>query len=289
MRKNLRRLLCAAFLAAAATSTAAATQPSNGVGVVANGVTTAVRAAIQVGGSGLQRPIDIEELTSDGARVRSFDVDMQRRMHLIVVSDDLSVFMHVHPTLENDGTFHDVVRFPRPALYHLYADAAPHGLGHPVFRFDVPVAVRAGASGSSRAAGSPAQTATAGPYLVRLSSDRMAAGADTPVSIVVTKGGRPASDLHPYLGAFAHVVAIGAADLSYTHVHAMAMRSSAPMPGMQMQGGMDMGADALPASATVPPTMHLSVRLPHTGDYKVWVQFNGGGRLYAAPFVVTAV
>ena len=91
--------------------------------------------------------------------------------------------------------------------------------------------------------------------------------------------------MHPYLGAYAHIVALGVSDLSYTHVHAMDSRA------MAMNMGSDMHADEtapLPADTIVPATMSIHVNLPRRGSYKVWIQFKGGPNLYVAPFVVTA-
>ena len=91
----------------------------------------------------------------------------------------------------------------------------------------------------------------------------------------------PALDLHPYLGAYAHVVVIGVSDLSYLHVH------PTTAVAMDMSGGNAMSA-SLPDSAQVPATMTVHLKLPRPGLYKIWVQFKGGTALYAAPFVVLA-
>ena len=107
------------------------------------------------------------------------------------------------------------------------------------------------------------------------------AGIDNPILIAITRNGQPASDLHPYLGAYAHIVAIGIKDLSYTHIHAM------DMSAMTSSGSKD-GSAGMAAAATVPATMHVDATLPRPGLYKVWVQFMGGAQLYAAPFVISA-
>ena len=272
--------LCVVAFALAAMARASADDAATFNGVSAAPAAAALRASVVVGGSGLTRSLAIEErAVRTGARVSAFNVDMQKRMHLIVVSDDLSEFMHLHPTLDSAGTFRITTTFPHPGFYHLYADAEPAGFGHAVFRFDVPIDVTRPATTSPRRF-SPIVVATLGDYVVRLSTDRVKARVDTPILISIMKDGEPASDLHPYLGAYAHIVAIGTADLSYTHIHAMAMSS---MAGVSMEN-----APSLPANAAVPATMPVHIRLPHPGLYKVWVQFNGGSRLYVAPFVISA-
>lgn len=266
---------CIAAFALAALAPASADGSASFSGIAAMPGTPALRASLVVGGSGLTRALSIDERAiRTGARVRSFDVDMQKRMHLIVVSDDLSEFMHIHPTLDSAGTFRITTTFPHPGFYHLYADAEPAGFGHAVFRFDVPVGVARPSTSSPRRL-SPIAAATLGDYVIRLSTDQVKARVDTPLLISIMKDGEPASDLHPYLGAYAHIVAIGTADLSYTHIHAMDMDA--------------MGGGGMPADATVPATMDVHLTLPHAGTYKVWVQFIGGSKLYVAPFVVKAL
>lgn len=239
-----------------------------------------LRASLVVTGTGLDRSLVIEEHPSGAsAAIRAYDVDMEKRMHLIVVSDDLVRFMHIHPTLGADGKFRIDTAFPGPGVYHLYADAVPSKFGHTVFRFDVPIEAQSDDAAPRRFA--PVAVAALGDYIVRLSTDHVTAGADTPMIISIMKDGEPAADLHPYLGAYAHVVAIGTRDLSYTHIHAMAMSGMASGASME-------SAPSLPANAAVPATMPIHMTLPRPGIYKVWVQFVGGSRLYVAPFVVSA-
>ncbi len=74
-----------------------------------------------------------------GQAVRSYDIDMTKLMHMIVVSDDLTDFQHVHPTLLPNGHFTIELHLFEPvAAYHIYLDERPHGSGRNVFRFDLP-------------------------------------------------------------------------------------------------------------------------------------------------------
>src|SRR5579864_3649110 len=101
---------------------------------------TPLHATMVVTGTGLTRTIVIEEhAPSESAPIRAFDVDMEKRMHLIVVSDDLTRFMHIHPALGSDGRFRIDTSFPGPGTYHLFADAVTSKYGHAVFRFDLPI------------------------------------------------------------------------------------------------------------------------------------------------------
>ncbi|HYK54371.1 MAG TPA: hypothetical protein VEV38_12680 [Candidatus Eremiobacteraceae bacterium] len=272
-------VVCAAMCAVTAMQPAAGRPGSATYHGIAAAGATSLRSSVTVEGNGLTRTLAISESPANSdAHVKTFDVDMQKRMHLIVVSDDLTQFMHIHPSLQPDGTFRITTTFPRPGFYHLYADAEPHGFGHSVFRFDVPIDATLQTRSTSL---SPLAVANVGPYRVRLSTAYLKAGSDNPLLIAITKDGEPASDLHPYLGAYAHIVAIGVKDLSYTHIHAIDM--SAMENGGPMEGGQGMAP-----SATVPATMDVHVNLQRPGLYKVWVQFRGGSQVYVAPLVVTA-
>ncbi len=55
-------------------------------------------------------------------------------------------------------------------------------------------------------------------YTVSLKGD-LAPGADSALTLSVSRGGKPVTDLDPYLGAFGHLVALRTGDLAYLHVH----------------------------------------------------------------------
>jgi hypothetical protein len=239
----------------------------------------------------LDEHLDIWMTPENGTRaILRYTVDMTKLLHVICVSDDFVHFLHIHPVLGSDGHFTIDQRFPAAGPYHIYADGEPQGLGQQVFRFDLPVA--SGAASSTRTLPPAARIASAGPYAVELSTTSVLAGRDSAVIVHIRKSGKPARDLHPYLGALAHAVLLDTKDLSYVHVHPMplAAERAGSMAGMDMSsmsgmGGMDM---TLPDSATSSPAMELHLHLREAGAYKLWLQFRGGASLYVAPFAVTA-
>lgn len=283
----IRRIVLAALVAL--TSLAAAS-PLTGTFALSGG-TAKTRAYLLDGGADpLARSLAIWMTRPNGAPIVRYDVDMTKLLHLIVVSDDFAWFDHVHPAFDRNGRFRIAERFPRPALYHLYADAEPSGLGQQVFRFDLPVGAGAGTTAGVRTLPPPNARAGAGPYVVRLSATAVRAGHDTPLLVHVRKGGRPARDLHPYLGALAHAVFLSAADLRYVHVHPMPAggmndMSFDDMPGMSMES---MEMRPLPETATAAPDMVLHVRLPRPGRYALWLQFRGAQTLRVARFTIIA-
>ncbi len=237
------------------------------------------RARLTLRGAGLQRQLDLVEFDrSPGDPFRSYVTDMTKLLHLIVVSDDLRDFQHVHPVLDADGHFRLTLEFPRATLYHIYADSMPAGRDSGVIRFEVPLGHVGSSSRPATVTGDEART---GPYSVRVSAVHVAARQDVPLLLAIQRDGIPATDLHPYLGAYAHVIVIGMSDLSYLHAHPMT-------PAMMEMGGAGQMSAPLDPSATVPATMTVHLRFPAPGMYKIWIQFRGGASIYAAPFVVRA-
>jgi hypothetical protein len=275
------KLVSTVMLAAALTSglVRAQTQTLTGTYALQTGKdkTIASLGASVVPNDPLARKLDIS-LGDDTQTLRQYELDMTQFMHLIIVSDDFRWFVHVHPHLRRDGHFTIVQRFPRPGAYHLYADCDPTGVGQQVFRFDLALGATP-APTASRDLLATGNVVHAGPYRVALSSTTIDAGSESHIRVHVTRDGKPAGDLHPYLGALAHAVFLNSADLTYVHVHPAAIGDT--MAGMDMMPAL---SDREPSS----PDMDLHVAVREPGTYELWLQFRGGDALHVAPFVLTA-
>ena len=214
--------------------------------------------------------------------VMKYDADLGKAMHVIAISEDMTVFIHHHVDHVIDGHGQVRIRFPKAALYHIYVDTMPHSLGQQVQRFDLPV-------GDAPAAPPPKLTpgllsADAGPYQVTFDTLDLKAGEPSMLTLHIAENGKPAKDLKPFLGVGAHVVLISADSLDYVHVHPMAMdEMSGHGHGHEMAG-----MPAMAMAAAISPDMMLHVAVPKPGLYKLWVQFDGGRSLYTLPFVASA-
>lgn len=162
----------------------------------------------------------------------------------------------------------------------------PHDLGRQVFRFDVPGNAPAAATRSLHSAG---QVVNAGPYTVALSTSAVPVGEIATIGVTITKKGRPAKDLHPYLGVMAHGVFIGTRDLTYMHAHGM----SSDMFDMSDVG--DCGDSMMMAMTPMAPDMTIGnefdfqVLAPSAQPYDFWLQFVGGKTLYTVPFLIGTI
>lgn len=211
--------------------------------------------------------------------IRQFQTEMTKKAHVIIVSDDFKTFLHVHPALSPDGHFLITQPFPAEGTYYVYEDALPNDLNHQVFRFKLDVGHAS--APSARNLPTTGMGVQAGPYEVDLSSVRIHSGRMEMLDLQVLEDGKPARDLHPYLGASAHAVFLNTKDLSYVHVHPMGadmmmMDMSKPMPDM-------------PDNASVSSDMMLHIALHEPGTYKLWLQFKGANdKLYIAEFTILA-
>lgn len=232
----------------------------------------------------LTRHLDFAMTRSEkGQVVRDFQVELTKKLHVIITNDQLSVFLHVHPRLLQNGHFVLDQTFPAPGKYHIFADGTPAGLQQQVFRFDVSVGA---VSETHAAALLPTGTlVNAGPYTVKLSTASLAVGRQEMIEIHIGKHGTPAKDLHPYLGVAAHAVIVQSSDQSYVHAHSMTPDS---MGQMHMDGEPigHSASSSQPDSALIGPDSMLHVTLAEPGKYKLWLQFRGGDALYVAPFVI---
>jgi hypothetical protein len=193
-------------------------------------------------------------LDSDGAPLRRYAVEHEKRMHLIVVRRDASGLQHLHPTLAADGTWRASIRFRDAGAYRVFADFktgdTPRTLGADL-TVDGPA--------TYRELPEPAAVADAGDGLtVRLDAPRSRAARMEMLSFTVMRDGRP---LHtqPYLGAGGHLVALRDGDLAFLHVH----------PAEHGERG-----DAIP----------FETEFASAGRYRLYLQFRVDGKVHTAAF-----
>jgi hypothetical protein len=155
----------------------------------------------------------------DGRPAHAFTALHERMLHLIVVNRELTVYHHVHPALAPDGTWSVAL----PAL--------PAGSYRAVADFQVTDGPRLALGADLAVPGdyqpteipAPSNVAAIDGYRVTIST-RANGGGELTVSLTVRNGGRPVTDLQPYLGASGHLVAMRVADLAYAHVHPLGYR-----------------------------------------------------------------
>lgn len=203
------------------------------------------------------------------------DVQHDKKMHLIIVSKDLSHFDHIHPEFNSDGSytikvlpngtdytsgqFAGETRFDKGGDYVLFADYLPTGATHQLERIEVNVA---GSPYNARKFADAKTTTTVDGYELSLHPEggKFLSQGTMHISVIVKKDGKeiPADQFENYLAAKAHVVMVSEDTKDYLHVH----------------------------PEVVDGRLDLHTEFGKTGIFRSWLQFQTDGKVHTADFVL---
>lgn len=241
------------------TNTAAQSASPGGLQVSERGYTLVLdRRSLRSG----RTPLTFRILGPSGKPLTSYQRTHDRDLHLILVKRDLSGFQHVHPSRDKKGRWTVDVSLT-PGTWRVFADFKPQrsteGL---TLGSDLTV------PGTMQLTPLPAPSATAtiDGYTVSLKG-KLTPGEGAKLTLTVAKGGRPVSDLQPYLGAYGHLVALRESDLAYLHVHP----DGEPGDGKTKAG----------------PQVAFHAAAPSRGSYRLYLDFKHGNVVRTAEFTVS--
>lgn len=189
----------------------------------------------------------------------ALEIQHEKKIHLIIVSEDLSSFRHLHPAELPDGSYTLTDTFQHGGNYILYADYKPNATDKQVTMQTIKV------SGKEKVPAVYEQRrlqSKANGYTVELKP------ADTSITsnkeVMMTAEIHDASGLitpdklENYLGEKAHMVIIGVSNKKYLHVHPMLMGNE----------------------------LMLHTTFPEAGIYRAWLEFKKDGKVNVADFVI---
>lgn len=215
----------------------------------------------------------------------------EKLLHLLVVSDDLAFFDHVHPEKQTGGNFKLNYKFPTGGVYKLYADFTPENSPQIVNVFDVNVGGEKRAKTPLVADKEFTKTVDGLTFTMKTGGDLKAAKGLSLDFFVKDADGKAVTDLQPYLGAMAHFVVISEDASKFLHVHAEEGETT-KVKGTGGHGDhndkhgdmeMDVKTDADNAET---PTVRAHTEFPTGGIYKLWGQFQRNGKVFTVPFVL---
>jgi hypothetical protein len=213
------------------------------------------------------QPVDLAINIQDtqGKSIDKFDTFQEKLLHLIVVSDDLRFFEHIHPQYKENGKFEVQHSFPSGGNYTLFSDYKPAGKSEQVSMMKVNVTGSVPLPTELEKFGKT-KTLSDTKIDLNFSPPNLKAGKEVTLTFALQDIAKkqPVKDLRPYLGEKAHLVTI---------------KSSSPLSASDY-----IHAHALKNSNDGQVKFHA--QFPTPGTYKMWVQFNRNGKIKTADFWV---
>ncbi|QIR35440.1 hypothetical protein HCG51_00865 [Tolypothrix sp. PCC 7910] len=212
-------------------------------------------------------PISIDVQDLNGKAITNFETFQEKLMHLIVVSDDLQFFSHIHPAYKTNGQFEVAASFPQAGGYTFFSDYKPTGKTEQVS------VLKAQVLGNTIPAPEidiqRSKTFNDTQVNLALSEPTVKAGQEVTLMFKLqdAASNQPLTDLQPYLGENGHFVIVRnskqltAAD--YIHAHAL--------------------------KNTPAGQVDFMTSFPQRGKYKLWGQFNRNGKIITADFWLNVV
>ncbi len=189
-----------------------------------------------------------------------------RKMHLVLVDQDLEMMVHLFPTADGAGNFSQDVVFPQEGRYLLYFYFQPVGQP-PVFKI-VPMDVGklVNKFGTVRMY-LDNERLTDDWQVVRFTTDPEEVKEKTEITftfvLVELKSGKPVLNLLPYADRGAQLVIINATQDTY-------------LQKLSEEQG----------AATYGPELHFKVTFPKKGIYKLWLEYRSKKKMNTIPFML---
>ncbi len=211
-----------------------------------------------------------------GEQVKHFNVTHDKLFHLFIVSQDMSSFQHIHPTLEPDGSFTMNTVLPIPGNYKVYSDIYPHDGAPQVLQKNITTAGYSNDLLGAQPRLTPdtilTKTVDSMKIELKIEPQNIISGQPAALKYHLTdvKTGEPVHNLVPYLGAWGHTLILSEDQSDYVHSH-----PEETVPEMPDKSKARGGPDAT-----------FNAFFPEPGIYRIWTQFQREEVLSTVSFTV---
>jgi hypothetical protein len=224
--------------------------------------------------------LEFTVVDKDGKRLNQEDykIEHEKRMHVIVASQDLTQFQHVHPVFDTSTSSYKLPDFVFPVAgqYRIFTDFVvnSHDEADGKAGGDMNMSKHAGVQYQDvivgditgeqpQPLGQPNTTATAGGLTVNMTTKPGESAHEKRLSFEIAADGQKVTNLQKYLGALGHLVVLREGDLEYIHTHALT-------------------TDVAKQTGTV----EFDVDFKQPGNYKAFAQFQRAGKVVTTSFVI---
>ncbi|MBL8206718.1 MAG: YHYH protein [Blastocatellia bacterium] len=217
---------------------------------------------------------------ADNQPIRHLEYVHERPLHLLIVSDDLAEFEHIHPELVAGDRYDVTHTFKHGGRYRLYADFTPPGSAQRLETFELSL------TGKLRAA-IPLQADECwtkerdGLQLTLTTKQPFRAGEDVEFGFAIRDKatGKPPENLTPFLGAWAHFVLIDETKRSFIHAHPIEESTAKNVKvHAHLHNAQSLGDP--------PSEIRVLTNFSKPGLYKLWAQFQRGNEVITQPFTI---
>jgi hypothetical protein len=169
--------------------------------------------------AGEETRIELFLYKASGVPIEKYDINHEKLMHLILVSEDMEKFIHIHPEYKGKGKFEIVAAFDKSGEYKLFADIIPSGYSQMTITSHLQVTGRKQDVQPLEKDTELVKTVDDVSVSLSLSSFQSGQSVDLTFSLTDKETKQPITDLEPYLGAIGHVVILSEDQKNYLHVH----------------------------------------------------------------------
>ena len=197
-------------------------------------------------------------IKGDESNIIKLETFHEKEAHIIIVTDDLEYFSHLHPVNEGNSNYSVEINLPFGGKYEMFIEYKPMGSDKIIERFDLNVEGREKSKAVFKNENHLFKDQSVS--VILQNAENLYSGKEIHLPVVILKDGKElnAAKFDNYLGEKAHAVLIGIANFDFQHVHPMVMNNQ----------------------------LNLHMNIDKIGYYRLWLQFQIDGKLYTTDFVL---
>ncbi|MDH4231246.1 MAG: hypothetical protein OEW04_04355 [Nitrospirota bacterium] len=219
----------------------------------------------------------------DGDPLQGITISHERILHVVIISEDFSVFSHIHPEdfgpiTENmimNARFALQYTFPRAGRYLIAADTSANGK-HLSKQFIVTVSGKP-ALGTFRKDLSREKNFGAYHVVLKTAPEHVEPGGETELEYAIDKNGNAVTDFEPYLAAPMHIAVLLTDLQRFIHAHGEVPGAS-PTPHVGHIHGAVQGKFG--------PVIKAHVTFPAKGIYVLFSEVKHQGKIILMDFMI---